>query len=83
MTGFSREPEATASEIARYLEQHPRASDTAEGVLQWWLKGHEFALPLEHVRSALESLVAKGVATRRTLPDGTIVYGTAGMGAVR
>jgi hypothetical protein len=76
MNGFPQALETTADEIVRYLEAHPRATDTAEGVVQWWLAGHEFALPLEHVRAALERLVATGAVARRTLPDGTVMYGT-------
>jgi hypothetical protein len=48
-----------------------------DGVLRWWLAPQEFALPSEHVREALELLVAEGVVTRRTLPDGTVIYAAA------
>jgi phosphatidylserine/phosphatidylglycerophosphate/cardiolipin synthase-like enzyme len=69
--------EASAEAIRRYLQAHPHASDTVDGVLRWWLAPQEFTLPTERVREALERLVAEGIAVRRTLPDGTVIYAAA------
>lgn len=77
MAASSRDVEATAEAIKRYLREHTNASDTVDGVLRWWLGPQEFALPSVHVRAALERLVAEGVVARWTLLDGTVIYAAA------
>ncbi len=42
--------------LISYTRKKPRASDTAEGIAQWWLK-----MPLEEVLPALEALVKQGM----------------------
>lgn len=44
-----------AEKLASYTNKNPRASDTAEGIANWWLK-----MPLDVVLPALESLVELG-----------------------
>ena len=44
--------------ITSYLAAHPSACDTAQGVLQWWLKGVD-ASPGE-LTAALDQLVKLG-----------------------
>jgi len=77
MAASSRDVEATAEAIRRYLQEHTNASDTVDGVLRWWLGRHEFAMPGDHVKEALERLIAEGVVTRWTLLDGTVIYAAA------
>lgn len=66
--------DASAEAIRRYLQAHPHASDTVDGVLKWWLAPQQFTLTAEQVREALERLVAERIMIRRTLPDGTVIY---------
>jgi Fe2+ or Zn2+ uptake regulation protein len=77
MIGFSRDMKATAEEITRYMQAHPNAADTAEGVLRWWLERGEFALAVDHVREALDWLVDEGHVVRRTLQSGAVIYAAA------
>lgn len=63
--------------ILRYLETHPKASDTFEAVVQWWLGPDCFSVPREVVRSALERLVRQGQLLTKTHADGTVVYARA------
>ncbi len=74
MSASHRDVATTAEAIGRYLQTHPNACDTVEGILKWWLAPREFSLPAEHVIDALEHLIAQGIVTRRTLPDGTVIY---------
>lgn len=69
--------DASAEAIRRYLQAHPHASDTVDGVLKWWLAPQQFTLTAEQVREALERLVAERIMARRTLPDGTVIYAAA------
>lgn len=45
--------------IREYLVAHPRATDSADGIAQWWL-GDEGIASVQLVRRALERLVAEG-----------------------
>ena len=49
--------------IQRYLEEHPGAADTAEGISQWWLPGEDASLSAG-VQRALDALVARGFMAR-------------------
>lgn len=58
-----------ASEIREYLEDHPRAADSAEGVAKWWLKRQRFEQSLTKIRQALEYLEAEGVVKKTSVED--------------
>ncbi|MGP0628528.1 hypothetical protein ACTRW9_02350 [Nitrospina sp. 32_T5] len=60
-------------DIQGYLEKHPRASDTPEGVMHW-LARQRYENMLELVGQALERLVQEGVMEKRKMPDGRWVY---------
>ncbi len=60
-------------QILYYMELHPHAADTAEGIATWWLK-HDNRVKLSRVKGALENLVERGMAVRRKSQDGHILY---------
>ena len=66
--------QALARGIERYLEQHPNAADSLEGIQRWWLARQRYAENALKVERALERLIAKGIVVRRILPDGKAVY---------
>ena len=68
------EAERIALEILRYLETHPDAADTIEGVIQWWLSPVVSNVFTETVQRALDELVTRSRIVRRVLLDGTILY---------
>ena len=63
-----------AGVIQRYVEDHPRAADTPEGIRGWWMAGERRGASLEEVETALEYLVETGCLARITLADGTVIY---------
>lgn len=67
--------EAVAREIRHYLDAHPEAADTIDGVMQWWLSPATATASPETVRRALDRLVAAEEIVSRVLVDGAIVYG--------
>ena len=75
MTAQDNKTEVLAEEIARYLADHPDASDTAEGIARWWLTRQRYEDALSQVQQAVERLVSQGRVQRKVLPDGTVVYG--------
>lgn len=62
------------SGIMRYLEQHPKASDSVVGIHRWWLAEQQNELAELDVLAAVEQLVREGRMESRTLPDGTTVF---------
>jgi hypothetical protein len=66
---------AIADAIRRYLDTHPEAADSAEGIAAWWLEGS--AVRTDLVQAALDTLVREGVMQHDRLLDGTIIYSAA------
>ena len=50
-----------ALEILAYLVQHPKAQDTFEGILQWWLLERYIERQRVAVEGAMEELVGSGL----------------------
>jgi hypothetical protein len=66
--------ERLAGAIARYVNAHPNASDTLEGVARWWVASEAEHAPLDALQRALDTLTDREILTRRVLPDGRRVY---------
>lgn len=60
--------------ILAYLERHPSAADSAEGVARWWMAGSEEVVLMEEVEAALAVMVQRGLARLVQLADGTTLY---------
>jgi hypothetical protein len=66
--------ESAVREIERYLHAHPNASDTLEGVRDWWLAALGRLLSVDVIQAALDRLVESRVVEARPIPGG-VVYG--------
>ena len=66
--------EDVAREILAYLDAHPDAADSAEGITQWWVLHERFLRGLRAVGRALDQLVDRGEMERVTGPDGRPIY---------
>jgi len=60
--------------ILQYLQNHPDAGDTVEGIAQWWLAQQDAGEDEVLVEQALNHLVKQGLVARHVLVDGTILY---------
>ncbi|UVT20569.1 MAG: GntR family transcriptional regulator [Nitrospira sp.] len=58
-----------------YLQSHPDAKDTAEGIEHWWLRAHGVTVDRMGVRKALNDLVARGWLIRRGSMSECQIYG--------
>lgn len=47
--------------ILNYLQKHPEAGDTVEGITRWWLEFERVEQNVGKVASALERLIEKGL----------------------
>lgn len=64
-----------ADEILAYLDAHPQAADSLEGIVLWWLPRQRFVEARARIQESLEQLVDRGLVERTRLPDGTVLYG--------
>jgi hypothetical protein len=61
-------PAAAGDEDARlrelvlgYLDEHPTAMDTLDGIAEWWIRRQQIEIEVRRVSSVLQSLVQQGV----------------------
>ncbi len=67
------------SVVSWYLRLNPLASDTLEGIAQWWLKADEVSLT--DLTCALEQMEQAGVIEVTNAADGQVRYRRAGINA--
>lgn len=63
-----------ANEIMQYLEAHPTACDTPDGIANWWLHRQRIMQGKEKIKEALDYLEVKGMVRRQRNLDGHVVY---------
>ena len=49
------------NEILAYLVENPKAQDTLEGIVEWWLLERKIEFVTASVKEALSELVGKGL----------------------
>jgi hypothetical protein len=73
-----RNPEAAERilvEVRRYIAAHPAATDTAAGIMRWWLHADPGAAgSLADIERVLERLEADGEVERITARNGRLAY---------
>ena len=57
--------------VLAYLEAHPSAADTLEGITAWWLEQRRIRYGVEIVSGALERLITSGSVERLRRRDET------------
>ena len=64
---YSAKEKRSAREILLYLENHPRAKDTLDGISHWWLLSELSARKLQSIERTISYLLSKNLilATRR------------------
>jgi Fe2+ or Zn2+ uptake regulation protein len=63
-----------AGQIMEYLQGHPDAEDTLEGITRWWLMARRVDHSVAEVRKALEKLKAEGRVVQREIGGGPSLY---------
>jgi hypothetical protein len=74
---YSERTIVIAGIIERYVNDHPRAADTPEGIRGWWVARQRYDESLDDVQNALDYLVELGRLSRVALPDGAVIYARA------
>ena len=62
------------NEILAYLIENPKAQDTFEGIVEWWLLEREIKFETARVKEALSDLVAKGLILEKKGSNSQIHY---------
>ena len=65
-----------AHEILAYLDEHPEAQDTLDGIVQWWLLEQKIRYQMNLVKEVLAELVRKGLVIEHEGWDSRIHYRT-------
>jgi hypothetical protein len=63
------------NQILQYLQATPNATDTLEGIVEWWLLDRKSRAPVPRIKRALAQLVRLGLLLKRKAMDGQIHYG--------
>ena len=58
---FITDKSQIGSKILAYLVENPKAQDTLEGIVEWWLLEREIKFRTARVKEALSDLVARGL----------------------
>lgn len=60
--------------VLAYLDRHPNAADTLDGIANWWLPQQRYITAQVRIQAVLQKLVSRGVLQLRRLPDGAALY---------
>lgn len=63
-----------AQQVRDYLNAHPKAADTLEGIVGWWLPEEGMRASSGLVQEALDELVAEQELVRYRSADGHVLY---------
>jgi len=74
MCQWKERVDSVAREIERYLESHPYAADSLEGITTWWVSKQRIRYELEVVRAALEQLTHSGIVSSGMTDENDPVY---------
>jgi len=61
-------------DVIHYLELHPNAADTLQGILKWWLKQQHNTINVETLERNLEVLVKNKQLVITTSQSGEKIY---------
>lgn len=61
---FARSDRSLDAAVLGYLEEHPHAMDTLEGIAEWWIERERIRFDVARVAGALARLVDRGVLER-------------------
>ena len=62
------------ADVLGYLDMHPDAADSSDGIRQWWLLKQIARRSQARVQAALDELVRAGLIQAHQLEDGRLVY---------
>lgn len=61
--------EEMADAIFGYLAEHPHASDTMEGIAEWWIMRHQIRVEVDTLKRILRQLTSSGLLEKTGVGD--------------
>src|SRR3954464_14406165 len=61
-------------EVQAYLNTHPSAADTLDGIIQWWLPIQRYETSKDVIQKALDNLVQQGIVEYVETGDGRRIF---------
>jgi len=61
-------------EVLEYLNAHPCAADTLDGIVQWWLPIQRYQTAKDIIQKALDDLVQQGLVDYVETGDGRRIF---------
>jgi hypothetical protein len=56
----------------RYLDEHPQAMDTVQGIAEWWVASQQVKVEVESLVKVLQRLVDEGLIERVNSANGPL-----------
>ena len=72
--GVDDEDAEVEKSVLAYLDGHPQAADTLQGIVNWWLPRQRYERERQRIEQALGALVIQGKLQRSPLPGGDVLY---------
>ena len=66
--------EQMADAIFGYLTEHPQASDTLEGIAEWWIMRHQVRVEFNTLKRILLQLTNSGLLEKTGTGDKTLYH---------
>jgi hypothetical protein len=73
-SAVSGEDSEVERSVLAYLDGHPQAADTLQGIVNWWLPRQRYERERRRIEQALGALVLQGKLHRSPLPGGDVLY---------
>ncbi|MDH5359570.1 MAG: hypothetical protein OEX03_03355 [Gammaproteobacteria bacterium] len=73
MRDVDEEIKELSLEILRYLQSHPHAADSVEGIAKWWIYRQRVTEMVNKVQLALDYMVDEGVIVNNRISN-VVVY---------
>jgi hypothetical protein len=70
----NKEKREACQHILGYLLDNPDASDTLDGIMEWWLLNQKIRFETRIVLQAVTKLVADGLIVEQRRPDSQTIY---------
>ena len=70
----NKEKREACQHILGYLLDNPNASDTLDGIMEWWLLNQKIRFETRIVFQAVTKLVADGLIVEQQGPDSQTIY---------
>jgi len=75
-----RQPVDPRDEVLAYLQAHPDAADSIDGIIDWWLPIQRFETARSAIEVALKQLVSQGLIDEIQCGAGKVLYRLAASG---